>query len=685
VHGRRVSLSTGCTILSCASSPVQTGYSISIGASTIGSTRTVVCAAGYFAVDVEGDERFPGTVSSITCQVRLFDSVFGPVQVGEWSLSSGCSTFPANRCSLPPVQTGYEIADGPNFAMASNPTKVLFTVYDYPDQTSTFSCTTSMRFTDTATCYVVPKLKNKVIVSQSSFFAPRVVTLFDGSMTWSQHMIAGYRSTRWEASALYISRPEEFFPDPDKTFSYGSAFQFTIGLISGATVMSEKINIMIQYRKPTDTSANLNWAFVSQYREELVILAEPDSTSVIDCFESEIVVNAPLNCRFFPRRNNIPIYALYDSIGTFSASADMISGTLDPSFDEAWLDQKKWIPNWDATVVKVVPAAGKEGANMFLFTVQTSHAFTYFDVTSSISSSSFSLTSKPKAELTSFAADNFYLDPDYLPSVETAGRILPEGQTWSVPSEFANVDDFVQVSCSVLVCLGLSAHGTVYSWGHIEPAENAQNCFGRVEGQGWAIPGLVTYIEKIRTVGIYTADITSSKSSPAVGCFHYLLSDAGELWQWGNSSKLYLFVTSNSKSEDYATTNAPKPDTDYVVDATLTSSPVTLLVSKGPIGLFATASGEVYSWVGNCAVDFVTYGHTSDNCKPIQLSMLSSQGTVTSIMCSAEYCFVLRDYGRQVFTWGFGLHNTPYYSPGSLISTYSASRPAHFHFVLEKR
>jgi len=59
---------SGCTIVSCSSSPTQTGYTIAGGASTYGSTRTTTCASPY-----------TGSASSITCQSN-----------GTWSTASSC-------------------------------------------------------------------------------------------------------------------------------------------------------------------------------------------------------------------------------------------------------------------------------------------------------------------------------------------------------------------------------------------------------------------------------------------------------------------------------------------------------------------------------------------------------------------------------------------------------------------
>jgi len=78
---------SGCTIVSCTSSPTQTNYVISSGGSTYLSTRTVTCATGY-----------TGTPSSITCQAST-----------AWTTSSGCTI---RDCGNPATVTGYSIASG---------------------------------------------------------------------------------------------------------------------------------------------------------------------------------------------------------------------------------------------------------------------------------------------------------------------------------------------------------------------------------------------------------------------------------------------------------------------------------------------------------------------------------------------------------------------------------------------
>jgi len=68
---------SGCTIVSCPSTPAQTGYTIATGASTYGSTRTTSCASGY-----------TGSGASITCQAS-----------GSWTTASGCNPSVSATCA----------------------------------------------------------------------------------------------------------------------------------------------------------------------------------------------------------------------------------------------------------------------------------------------------------------------------------------------------------------------------------------------------------------------------------------------------------------------------------------------------------------------------------------------------------------------------------------------------------
>jgi len=78
---------SGCTIVSCTTSPTQSEYIIGAGDSTYLSIRAVSCASGY-----------EGTASSISCQAS-----------GVWTASSGCTIV---SCPPTPTQTGYSFAPG---------------------------------------------------------------------------------------------------------------------------------------------------------------------------------------------------------------------------------------------------------------------------------------------------------------------------------------------------------------------------------------------------------------------------------------------------------------------------------------------------------------------------------------------------------------------------------------------
>jgi len=78
---------SGCSPISCASSPAFSGYVIAAGSSIYASTRTSTCAIGY-----------QGTGTNITCQFS-----------GSWTSPAGCTLL---QCGEPTTQTGYVIESG---------------------------------------------------------------------------------------------------------------------------------------------------------------------------------------------------------------------------------------------------------------------------------------------------------------------------------------------------------------------------------------------------------------------------------------------------------------------------------------------------------------------------------------------------------------------------------------------
>jgi hypothetical protein len=78
---------SGCSLITCDSSPSSVGYVIMPGGSSFGDMRAVQCAAGY-----------SGSPSSIMCQLN-----------GMWTLPSGCSSA---GCVTPVATAGYIIAPG---------------------------------------------------------------------------------------------------------------------------------------------------------------------------------------------------------------------------------------------------------------------------------------------------------------------------------------------------------------------------------------------------------------------------------------------------------------------------------------------------------------------------------------------------------------------------------------------
>jgi len=118
---------SGCTIVSCPSSPTQTGYTIAAGASTYGSTRTVTCATGY-----------TGTASSITCQASA-----------AWTAASGCALV---NCGTPVAGAGYALGSG---GTTYGSTYTMTCATGYTGAASSISCQSSGAWSNSSGCSVV--------------------------------------------------------------------------------------------------------------------------------------------------------------------------------------------------------------------------------------------------------------------------------------------------------------------------------------------------------------------------------------------------------------------------------------------------------------------------------------------------------------------------------------------------
>jgi len=118
---------SGCTIVSCPSSPTQTGYTINSGASTYTSTRTVSCATGY-----------SGTASAIACQASA-----------AWTTSSGCTVV---SCTSSPTQTGYTINSGSSTYTSTRTTSC---ASGYTGTGSSITCQASGAWTSATGCSAV--------------------------------------------------------------------------------------------------------------------------------------------------------------------------------------------------------------------------------------------------------------------------------------------------------------------------------------------------------------------------------------------------------------------------------------------------------------------------------------------------------------------------------------------------
>jgi len=117
---------TGCTIVSCASSPTQLGYTIGSGSSTYTSTRTTSCATGY-----------SGSGSTITCEAS-----------GSWQLASGCTIV---SCGNPSASTGYDISAG---ATTYQATRTVSCLPGYTGTAASITCQSSGSWTAQSGCTI---------------------------------------------------------------------------------------------------------------------------------------------------------------------------------------------------------------------------------------------------------------------------------------------------------------------------------------------------------------------------------------------------------------------------------------------------------------------------------------------------------------------------------------------------
>jgi hypothetical protein len=118
---------SGCTIVSCPSTPTQTGYSLNTGSSTYGSTRTASCVTG-----------FTGTASSITCQASA-----------AWTSSTGCTI---RNCGNPTAGTGYALGSG---STTYGSTYTMTCVTGYTGTAASLTCESSGSWSSQSGCTLV--------------------------------------------------------------------------------------------------------------------------------------------------------------------------------------------------------------------------------------------------------------------------------------------------------------------------------------------------------------------------------------------------------------------------------------------------------------------------------------------------------------------------------------------------
>ncbi len=105
---------SGCTIVSCGSPATATGYTINSGGTTYGSTRAVTCAAGYIGTAVALTCQASGAWTSVS-GCSLITCASSPTQAG-YTIATGASTVGSTRTTacLVSGRVGSSITCGSN-------------------------------------------------------------------------------------------------------------------------------------------------------------------------------------------------------------------------------------------------------------------------------------------------------------------------------------------------------------------------------------------------------------------------------------------------------------------------------------------------------------------------------------------------------------------------------------------
>jgi hypothetical protein len=201
---------SGCTIVSCSSSPTQTGYTIASGSSTYDSQRTVTCGSGM-----------SGTASTVTCSSS-----------GSWTTSTGCSDIngcASNACTsagnsgatcsdVPAPGTGYSCTCTSGYAFNGNSCVAsdgrVLVKYGYTSSATRSTVTQNINFYEPSTDYRVTITP----AATDSLIKLRFMIPFNPGHTYCNHccqsmrafrMVAGVKSYSLTSTAsAHGSRPQ---------------------------------------------------------------------------------------------------------------------------------------------------------------------------------------------------------------------------------------------------------------------------------------------------------------------------------------------------------------------------------------------------------------------------------------------------------------------------------------------
>jgi len=387
----------------------------------------------------------------------------------------------------------------------------------------------------------------------------------------------------------------------------------------------------------------------------------PDHTTDVTCWSSEVSAGAELQCFVTPMKEGIPIYASDTDLGTVSVMQIVLDDMLHGKYDEAWLHEYLMVLDTDADFTVIT--TGVSSHFQYSLRILNSHhtAAVHLEISPD---HVFNFDSVPPGYAYSFSFLGAMSDREYTVSKQTYGRSTTNYVLDDQVLLDSYAHNFIQVSCSTKVCLALDTAHTVYSWGDTGGQTYAlNNVLGR-ESVDTAVPATVTYITSQKSKSVWAW-------SPPTNLFdyhHYLLTEEGEIWYWGNTTMMYLFVTHDDQAEgiaEFTYYSLYEEDPMHYPAPFLSPDPVSIMVTGGELGLFATTSGDVYTWHPQVEFDpLMAFGAVSTDWLSPRLLITATPGMQVTTL------FSYITYSSSSTTTGLRS------SPGAMVCSIPPSTPA---------